>query len=286
MTQSVQNLGYAYYFSGDEAYAKKGTELIKAWFLDPETRMNPHLNYAQTVPGIDKQRRSGILDGRLIPLKVLDSITIFSGSEHWSQTDNEDMNVWLNDYLKWLTKSKLGKDGAKQTNNHGAWYRFQTTALAFYLGEEKILNRELKLTKKLMAQQFNREGAQEHELKRTKSFFYSCFNLDAFTRIALIADKAGQSLWDYPTVETSELSRAINFLMPTALGEPWPYPTQGVNLNHFIPVLDRFADHTGVAEHKELLKTLLDTSQETAPKEQFETNIYDRFALFKPTALD
>ena len=286
MAQAVENLGHAYYFSGNEAYAEKGTALIKAWFLDPETQMNPNLNYAQTVPGIAKQRRSGILDGRLIPLKVLDSITLFSRSDHWSGTDDEEMNVWLRRYLKWLTKSKLGKEGAKQTNNHGSWYRFQTTALAFYLGEEKILNYQLKLTRKAMTRQFNREGAQEHELTRTKSFFYSCFNLDAVTRIALIADRAGQSLWDYPTTETSKLSQAVNFLMPTAQGEAWPYPTQGVNLNHFIPVLDRFADQTGAAEHKALLKKLLDASGGHAPKEIAETHIYDRFALFKPEALD
>ena len=107
MTQTVESLGQAYYFSGNEAYAKKGTDLIKAWFLNSDTRMNPNLNYAQSVPGIDKQRRSGILDGRLIPLRVLDSITLFSGSEHWSDEENESMNNWLKAYLKWLTKSCL-----------------------------------------------------------------------------------------------------------------------------------------------------------------------------------
>ena len=286
MTQTVESLGQAYYFSGNEAYAKKGTDLIKAWFLNSDTRMNPNLNYAQSVPGIDKQRRSGILDGRLIPLRVLDSITLFSGSEHWSDEENESMNNWLKAYLKWLTKSQLGKEGAKQENNHGSWYRFQTTALAFYLGEEKLFARELKQTKKAMGKQFNDEGAQKHELKRTKSFYYSCFNLDAVTRIAVIAERADQSLWDYPSTEKSELSQAIDFLMPTALGEPWPYPTKGINLDSFLPVLSRWVDQTNNTEHKKLLKKLLHESQNAASDEQGKLSLYDSFALFNPDALN
>jgi len=286
MSESVESLGRAYYFSGNEAYAKKGTDLIKAWFLNPETRMNPNLNYAQSVPGINKQRRSGILDGRLIPLRVLDSISLFSESEHWSDADNESMNSWLRDYLKWLTKSKLGKEGAKQENNHGSWYRFQTTALAYYLDDEKLLARELKQARKALGKQFDDEGAQKHELKRTKSFFYSCFNLDAITRIAVIAEKADQSLWEHPSADESEISQAINFLMPTVQGEAWPYPTKGVELDHFIPVLDRWSDQTGNTEHKALLKNLLDESQKTNPSDKDGLSLYEYFALFDPDALN
>ena len=215
----------------------------------------------------------------------LDSIVIFSESKHWRNADNKKMNAWLSDYLKWLTKSSLGKDGAKQTNNHGSWYQFQVTALAWYLGESKTLKRELKRTKMLMSKQFNAQGAQKHELKRTKSFFYSCFNLDAMTRIAIIADKAGHSLWGDLSSEKSELFQAINYLMPVAQGKPWPHPTKGVNLNHSIPVLDRFADKTGSEAHKALLKRLLDESKADAASEKSGSAIYNTFALFKPSAL-
>ena len=159
MTGAVKDLSYAYFFSDDDKYAKKGTELIRAWFLDQETKMNPHLTYAQSVPGVDKRRRSGILDGRLIPLWVLDSIALFEESDHWTEQDDQQMNAWLNEYLSWLTTSKLGKSGAKQTNNHGSWYRFQVLALAWYLQKEDLLNKELKIAKKAMAKQFNEQGA-------------------------------------------------------------------------------------------------------------------------------
>ena len=286
MTKAVRDLSYAYYFSDDEKYAKKGTELIRAWFLNDETKMNPHLTYAQSVPGIDKRRRSGILDGRLIPLWVLDSIALYEKSEHWSEQDNEQMNQWLGEYLTWLTESKLGKSGAKQTNNHGSWYRFQVIALAWYLQKNDVLESQLGIAKVAMAEQFNDEGAQEHELTRTKSFFYSCFNLDAITRTAIIAEKANNSMWSYPLKETSELAKAIEFLLPVAQGEEWPYPTKGINLTDLVSVMVRYTQQTGSQEHQDLLQTLLLGVQEKAIGENREARLLNSFALFEPDLLE
>ena len=286
MTKAVKTLSYAYYFSGNDAYAKKGVSMIKTWFLRPETKMNPHLQFAQSVPGNNKSRRSGILDGRLIPLWVLDSITLFSTSTYWSDVDQQQMNNWFDQYLTWLVESKVGKSGSRQTNNHGSWYRFQVIALAFYLEKDKFLKEELSKAKVAMAKQFNKEGAQEHELKRTKSFFYSTFNLNAITRTAIIADKVGDTLWDYPSKDTSELDLAINYLIPAANGAAWPHPTRGINATDLVASLSRYSKHTGLQEHKSLLKKLLLNAQSKAKGNNREARLVDMFALFNPGAFD
>src|ERR1041385_3333039 len=53
MIGNVEPLSLAFYLTGHEAYAKKATDLLRTWFLDPATSMNPNFNYAQAVPGVN-----------------------------------------------------------------------------------------------------------------------------------------------------------------------------------------------------------------------------------------
>ncbi|WP_339724562.1 alginate lyase family protein [uncultured Paraglaciecola sp.] len=286
MSRYVSKLSYAYYFSGNEKYAQKGTALIKKWFLDSDTKMNPHLEFAQTVPGRDQRRRSGILDGRLIPEKILDAITLFTPSKHWSENDNQKMNLWLSDYLSWLTNSKMGQAGAKQINNHGSWYYFQVAALSWYLGDSQGLKTSLEQSKIHMLSQFDQQGAQQHELARTRAFFYSCFNLEALTSIAIIADKAGDSLWRYPATENSLLATGVEYLIPAAQGQTWPHASSNhIDPTDFIRVLERYNQYSGQKSQKPLLKNLLNTHKNSAELKQKPSSLYYHFALFKPEVL-
>ncbi|MFT2091187.1 alginate lyase family protein [Paraglaciecola sp. 2405UD69-4] len=279
MSKSVHILALAYFLSGDEKYAQKGVSFIKRWFLEDDTKMNPHLEFAQSVPGIDKRRRSGILDGRLIPEKMLDSITLFSASPWWSAKDNEDMNQWLSEYLSWLTTSKIGKAGAKQTNNHGSWYYFQVTALSWYLGDTSSLRQALEHTQSHMMQQFDEQGAQHHELARTRPFFYSCFNLEALTSIAKIANKVDINLWQYPSAETSVLTTAVDYLIPAAKGEPWRHGKSPIKATDLIDVLYRYNQYSDGEPQKALFNELVSNIKND------KADSYSRFILLHPNIL-
>lgn len=284
MTQAVSLLSKAYSLSGNDEYAKKASALISTWFLDEETRMNPHLEFAQSVPGNDKRRRSGILDGRLISLYIPDSINFIRGSGFWSDQNNEAMNQWLNDYLIWLTSSELGLSGATQTNNHGSWYFFQTVALAWYLNDKSLLSKQLEQAQKTMQFQFDKEGRQSHELERTKSYFYSCFNLQALTSIAIIADKAEMPFWDAPSKQNSTLAQGISYLLPAAEGRHWPHPTKGVTAADCIDVFHRYAEYSGSVRTKAVVRNIL---TEISDKEQSSSDkvLYQQYALFYPELL-
>lgn len=264
MAKGVWNLSLAYYFTNDEKYAKKAISMIDTWFLNPETLMNPHLEYAQSVPGNPNKRRSGILDGRSITMYVPDAINLLSASKKWGNSYKTKMTKWFSDYLTWLTKSELGIAGSKQKNNHGSWYRFQVASLALYLGKDDLAINMVELAQKSLDQMLNNEGGQIHELARTKSFSYSCFNLQALTDISVIADKIGINMWEYESDNKKSLSLALNYLTPVVEGEKWKHTTlNSVNTGDLIPILSIASNQLNKSEYKKLLLKNLNNIDDT-----------------------
>ena len=58
----VGTLTSAYVLTQDERYAAKAATHLRAWFIDPATRMNPSLLYAQAIKGRFTGRGVGIID--------------------------------------------------------------------------------------------------------------------------------------------------------------------------------------------------------------------------------
>lgn len=224
MEDAVHALALGYYLTGDEQYASRAVLLLRTWFLDPATRMNPNLNYAQAIPGITTGRGIGLIGMREIPL-VLDGITLLSQSPSLTQTDREGLRAWFRSYLQWLQNSPNGRAEASAKNNHGSWYDQQLAAIALFLGDTDLARRVIETAKtKRIAHQIQPDGREPLELARTKSFSYSVFNLTALMRLAQEGQRVGVDLWNYRAPNGGSIRAALNFLLPYALGEkPWPY---------------------------------------------------------------
>ncbi len=263
MGQSIRHLSLAYYFTNNEIYAQKAISMIDTWFINPETLMNPHLEFAQSVPGNPKTRRTGILDGRSIVMFVPDAIQLLSVSKHWNTNYETKTTKWFSDYLTWLTQSDLGKKGSEQNNNHGSWYKYQVATLAFYLSDKPLVRNMVELAQLSLDDMLNNEGGQIHELARTRSFFYSCFNLQALTSIADLGDKVGMNMWQYQSENKKSLSLAINYLTPAIDDEKWSHDTlKNIDLTGLIPILSKAFKNGNSQEYKRLLSKILTESKQ------------------------
>jgi hypothetical protein len=61
MKDAVAALAAAYALTGDDKYVKKSAELLRGFFLDEKTRMNPNLNFAQAALGKQTGNAAAIL---------------------------------------------------------------------------------------------------------------------------------------------------------------------------------------------------------------------------------
>src|SRR5215218_1599310 len=101
MVEAVNALALAYYLKGEEAYAAKAAVLLRAWFLDPATRMNPHLEYAQFIPGVNTGRGIGLIETRGLT-RVVDAVGLLAGSKAWTKDDQRGVEAWYDKFLRWM----------------------------------------------------------------------------------------------------------------------------------------------------------------------------------------
>jgi Alginate lyase len=248
LCSDVHTLALAFYFSGDEKYAAKAADLIRVWFLNPATRMNPNLNFGQGVPGEVSGRPAGLISARGL-VGLVDGIGLLAGSKSWTPADQQGMVAWCTDYFKWLTTSKIGLGESAATNNHGTFYDVQATALALYIGQTDAARNILQAARtKRIARQIQPDGKMPRELARTLSFNYSLFNLEALMDLASIGQGAGVDLWHYQTADGRSILQAVKFLAPYADPErAWPYqqihkPDRGALAGLLLRAIAQFPD--------------------------------------------
>ena len=223
MTSAVETLAGAWYFTDHKPYAAHAAGLLRVWFLDAATKMNPNLQFGQAIPGRTQGRDIGIIDTARL-CRLIDAIGLLETSDAWTAKDRLTIHDWCTAYLKWLRTSKHGLGEEKKHNNHGTWYDVQVVSLALFTGREDPARMILMRVKHLcIDKHIEPDGRQPHELARTKSLSYSVMNLDGFFRLALMGEKVGVDLWRYESEDGRSIRKALDFLAPYAKAEKkWP----------------------------------------------------------------
>jgi hypothetical protein len=225
MIKAVESLSLAYYVTDENKYSEKAALLLRVWFLNEDTKMNPNMDYSQFIPGKSEGRGTGIIDTHEFPI-IIDALGLIENSKSWTKEDNTKIKSWFGKYLDWMILSKNGKDESKSKNNHGSWYDVQVISIALYLDKTDLAKKYLEEVKtKRISIQIRPDGKQPLELERTTSWNYSVFNLNALTKLAILGQKVGVDLWNYESPEGGSIRKALDFVLPFTLNiKTWEYP--------------------------------------------------------------
>lgn len=225
MTRAMKHLALAFRLSGKDAYAEHAAHLLRIWFLDPATRMNPHLDHAQAVPGANTGRGTGMIESRTLR-NAVDAVGLLAGAPAWQAADQTAMESWFRAFLAWSMSSANGKSEAAATNNHGSFYDAQIAHFALFVRRDEIAKDILRaVPARRLSVQIASDGSQPLELSRTDSFAYSCFNLTALVELAILGDHLGLDLWQAEGAGGGSIKKAADFLLPYVEDQelPWPH---------------------------------------------------------------
>ena len=229
LSDAVAALGAAYKISGDDRYARKAAELLKVFFLDDATRMKPNLQYAQAIPGVSPGRGTGIID-TLHLVEIPKAAEAMEKSRAFTPEISNGLKKWFADYVAWMTTSKNGRDEANAGNNHAVAFWLQVAVFAEYTGDANNLAEcRRRYTEVFIPKQMTNDGSFPAELRRTKPYGYSIFQLDNMVTLCQVLSARDHDLWNFTLPDGRSIHRAVEFMYPyLADKSKWPH-TPDVN---------------------------------------------------------
>lgn len=204
--------------NGREAAMAAGrmSEILKAWFVDEDTRMNPNMKYAQFIPGKGREgkvRGSGIIELRGM-MDVVESIELVANDGRMSEKLLSDLRMWFGEMLEWMVSSPQGQKERAAKNNHGTWYAAQVLMYSHFCGRADLLMQMQSELKSRLMDQISENGEQKYEMERTKSLSYCCFNILAYEYCKDALAKEGVDVTEWE--EWRRLETAKNMVRPYA----------------------------------------------------------------------
>ncbi|WP_396600604.1 alginate lyase family protein [Algibacter sp. R77976] len=224
LSQISGALASAYLITKDDVYLHKLMLHLKAWFVNEDTKMNPHLLYAQAIKGKVTGRGIGIID-TIHLIEVALAVKVIEDSDLYKKQEVSEIKDWFSEYLNWLTRHKYGIKERDHGNNHSTCWAMQVAAFAKLVdNKEQVLFCKRMFKNKLLLEQMAIDGSFPKELARTKPYGYSIFNLDALSGLAQLLTTNKDNLFTYQTQDGNSLKLGVQFLFPYIKDKnTWPF---------------------------------------------------------------
>ncbi len=214
MADAVFSLGTAAYLLDDPRYAQRAARDINTWFINPKTRMNPHMEYSQAIRNVNTGRGAGIVDGRVF-IRAIQGMEFLAQTGNWDAKDQAAVHKWFQDYLHWLTTSDYGNAEQHVGNNHASWWTAQVAAVSSFVDDDAEEKAAFNWYRDhIFPRQIKPDGSAPREEQRTRSLWYSAFNLEAFANTCRIAQLKGVDLWSVHAKGSTTIATVIEYLQP------------------------------------------------------------------------
>ena len=218
LSVQVPALAAAWTITKEQRFADQAARHLNAWFVNKDTRMNPNLQYSQAIHGRATGRGTGIID-TIHLVEVARAIELLPRMN--------DVRAWFADYLEWMTTHPYGIEERDTKNNHATCWVMQAASFSRLTANAEVTQFvRARFKNVLIPGQLAPDGSFLEELRRTKPYGYSLFNLDAMAAICQILSTPQDNLWEFATSDGRGMRKALEFMVPYIQNKSsWPHPT-------------------------------------------------------------
>ena len=233
-SEAIWELALAWYFTGNTAYADQAELVARTWYLDPATAMNPSMAHAQSNGPCGNGTATGVIEASgAYMTDALDGLSILAldtRATGWTAADQAGMKAWLTKYVDFLKTSSQGKAENAASNNHGTWFDALLSSIYLYQGDADGAKALITAARgKRIDSQIEGDGRMPLENARPTSWHYANYNASAFCRLASVGQRVGVDLWSYTNPKGGSITKAIAYMIPTAITKTPPGPWSQYN---------------------------------------------------------
>jgi Alginate lyase len=222
----VAALTAAFVLTNEARYAQQAVTQLRAWFLDPATRMTPSLLYGQTIPPAKSGRLEGLVEAVHFA-EVVQCLPFLTNSEALTEADFTGLKKWFAEYFEWLNTSRLAGLARDNKSHHGTSWLLQAAAIAHLTqaaDDAPLTTLRHQYKSSAIRAQILADGTFPHELTTPNPYRNTLFNLDMFAAVCLLLSTRFESVWDYELQDGPGMRTVIARLFPYILNRgTWPY---------------------------------------------------------------
>lgn len=270
MSIQVATLTAAYKITLDKKYAEQAIKHLKTWFVNPDTKMNPNMNYAQAIKGVCAGRGVGLIDGIHL-VEPAKCVSVFEQMNAIDETDVKIIKAWFAEFLSWMNTHEYGIDERERKNNHGSCWVMQAAEYAKLTGNKEMIEYSIDRFKNvILPNQLAKDGSFPLELARTKPYGYSLFNVDILSTVCQILSSKDKDLWSYELKDGQSMVMAMQYIYPFIKDKSkWPLKKDVMYWEQW-PVRQPSLLFSGIALHnQEYLKLWSELPPEPNTEEGF-----------------
>ncbi len=241
MIGAASALTAAYRLTEQADYATAALTWLHEFFVDPKTRMNPHMCYAQAVPGRATGRSFGLIDTRVL-IETPRLVGILQTTPNASRETIDGIKNWFAEYLQWLRTHPHGRQESRNRNNHATCYTLQLSMYAALVGDTRCVSRCRRWFRRvLLPDQMADDGSFPKETGRTRPYSYSIFNLEQMVLLCQMLSEPchsepGSDLWSFELPDGRSIRRGLDFLYPYLDDKKtWPFGNDAENTDDRLP---------------------------------------------------
>jgi hypothetical protein len=258
----VPALTAAFVLTNETRYARQAMLHLRAWFLEPATRMPPSLLYGQTIPPAKTGRFEGIVEAVHLA-EVVQCIPFLTNSEELAESDRTALLKWFAEYFDWLNTSRLAGLARDNKSHHGTSWLLQAAAIAHLTlnaDDAPLTTLRHQFKSSTIRAQIVADGTFPHELTTPNPYRNTLFNLDMLSGICVLLSTRFESVWDYELQDGPGMRTVIARMYPYIQDRgTWPYRADAAHFNDLPnrpPSLLFAARAYNRPEYAELWKTL------------------------------